>query len=691
MQSKLILAEEPSLSYPLSRTTRLSTFAPIFFYIFLTITAVAVFIPLSPTMPSRGIDPSYRFAMSQAVARHLSFGREVMFTYGPYASIGTRTYDPATDRRMMWGSFLLAVSYITAVLFLAHGQKRYLILLLLLFFATFGVGELLLLSYPFLLVLCVLKQTNSDDLDKGRALNWRQLLAVVVMWSTLGLLPLVKGIVLLPFAASVVIPSALLMYRARFRQALLLLLTPIAASLAFWIIAGQSLGDFSGFLRGTILLTSGTTEALATSWSVLPGMVGDGLVIVFLVVSGLILLSVSRSSRLTTTSKWALGLLCAVFLLVSFKHGFVAVMNVSGAFAALTVYILIIGFLCMDRYLVWSLSIVMVITAATSPIHDPVLVKEVHERFGVGAAWTGGEGRSDILAFCLERATAAYSRNTFKRTWSTYSEAGKGLYSRVIQSNDLDNQFAEAKSSIRNDYALPALKGTVDIYEYDQSVLLATDNTWNPRPVIQSLAAYNSALASLDEQHLRGRDAPDWVLFDLQTIDGHLPSLDDGLSWPALLDNYTFISYDGQFVFMRKNRFIHPNSSYDDVSTKTYKTGATVVLPKTDGLLFAEVDLKPTLAGRLLIALFTPPQLHIVLGLENGKTRTFRVVSEMMRTGVLLSPLVSNTGEFASLMARSKHPQDEDRVRTISIAPSYGGSVYWSGTYELTLKRYVGE
>jgi hypothetical protein len=107
--------------------------------------------------------------------------------------------------------------------------------------------------------------------------------------------------------------------------------------------------------------------------------------------------------------------------------------------------------------------------------------------------------------------------------------------------------------------------------------------------------------------------------------------------------------------------------------------------------VFAEVDLKPTLAGRLLIALFTPPQLHIVLGLENGKTRTFRVVSEMMRTGVLLSPLVSNTGEFASLMARSKHPQDEDRVRTISIAPSYGGSVYWSGTYELTLKRYVGE
>jgi hypothetical protein len=66
---------------------------------------------------------------------------------------------------------------------------------------------------------------------------------------------------------------------------------------------------------------------------------------------------------------------------------------------------------------------------------------------------------------------------------------------------------------------------------------------------------------------------------DLQSVDGRLPSLDDGLSWPALLDNYTFTSYDGQFVLMRRNRFIHPSSSYDDVSTKRYKTGATVVLP----------------------------------------------------------------------------------------------------------------
>jgi hypothetical protein len=644
---------------------------------------------LNARMPARGIDPAWQFAMNQAVARHLRFGPEIMFTYGPYASLATRTYDPATDRRMMWGSLLLGLSYMTALLFLAHRHKRHLIVTLLLFLATFGPGEALFLSYPFLLVLCVLKQADTEDPYQGTALNWRRVAAVLVMWSTLGLLPLVKVSFLLPFAAAVAIPPALLAYRRHFWQALLLFSTPIAAILAFWVIAGQSLYDIPAFLRGTLSQTSGYTEAMSTAWSVLPRMVGSGLVLSSLVISALVLVSVSRSTRLTVASKWALGILCGVFFLVALKHGFVIVMSVSGTFATLAVFALIMGFLYVDRYLVWALSIAILITAATSIIRDPVLIKQVHGKFGVGVAWTGGQTRGDILAFCLQRAREAYERTTYKSTLNTYTGAWKGLYSRV--NNDLENQFVAAKANINHDYPLPVLKGTTDLYDDDQSVLLASGNAWNPRPVIQSYSAYTPALASLDEQHLRRQDAPDWVLFDLQTIDERLPSLDDGLSWPAFLDNYTFVSYDGHFVLMRKNHFIRPQSRYDDISTGTYQSGTTVSLPQTDGLLFAEVELKPTLAGRLLIALYAPPQVHITLDLENGKTRTFRVIPNMMKTVVLLSPLVSNTAEFASLVAGSGHLLDEERVRTISIAPSYGGSLFWSGKYELTLKKYTGK
>jgi hypothetical protein len=249
----------------------------------------------------------------------------------------------------------------------------------------------------------------------------------------------------------------------------------------------------------------------------------------------------------------------------------------------------------------------------------------------------------------------------------------------------------KAEASIRDAYAVPPLNGTVDIYEVDQSFLLASKNEWNPRPIIQSYSAYTPYLAKLNEQHLRGANAPNWLLIDLQTIDDRLPSLDDGSSWPALVDNYAFVSYNGQFVLMRRNQVTRQNSSYDNVYEKSYKTGSTVTLPDTDGLMFAEVDLNPTIAGKVLIALFNPPQLHIVLGLANGKTKTYRVVSEMMKTEFLLSPLVSDTNEFASLMTGSSNVLEEDRVQTISIAPSYGGSMFWSDTYELKVKRYRGD
>jgi hypothetical protein len=690
MQSEQVLIEAPSLSHAVSGASWKSRVFRVGLYAVLAITAMAVFIPLNPRMPGRGIDPSYSFAMNEAVARHMSFGKDIVFTYGPYAAVGTHSYDPATDSRMMGCSLLVAVSYLTAALYLVRGRRRYLILILLLFLATFGNGEILLLSYPWLLALCVVKAAEATETGEKALLHWRQTLAALVMWSALGLLPLVKGSLLVPFAASLAIPAARLLYCARFGQALLLMLTPTAAMLGFWLMADQSLGNFAAYLHGISLLTSGYTEAMSTPWSALPSIAGVGLVAAYLGLAALVFVSLGRANRLSVPSRLALGAVCALFLLVAFKHGFVIVMNVSGAFASVAIFVLILGFLYLDKKLVWTLAIATTLTATTSIIRDPVLVKEVHDRFGVGAAWTGGQNRGDILAFCLERAADAFTRTTYKTTWNTYADAWQGLATRLLQKGALEQRFAQSETNIRNYYSLPTLKGSADIYECDQSLLLASGNTWNPRPVLQGYSVYTPELARLDEEHLRGGQAPEWIWFDLQTIDARLPSLDDGMSWPALLDNYNFTSFDGRFVLLHNNQAARHASNYADMETSRHKAVETVSLPDTDGLLFAEVVMKPTLAGHVATELFNPPELRMTVGLENGETKSFRVVSKMMETEFLLSPLINDTGEFASLMNRDMRAKAGVRVRTISITPSYGGSLYWRREYELTVKRYVG-
>jgi hypothetical protein len=318
---------------------------------------------------------------------------------------------------------------------------------------------------------------------------------------------------------------------------------------------------------------------------------------------------------------------------------------------------------------------------------DPVLVKEVRESFGRGTITDAGH-RGQVISFMATKAIGTLYRITYQSARNTYATSWEGLRLRLRGSNALEDQFAKAMANIRSEYAIPAISGTGDIYTYDQAILLASGNSWNPRPTLQSYTAYLPALATINEQHLRGPHAPDWILYDLWALDERLPSIEDGLSWPALLDNYTVSSFDGQFVFMRKNQVIRATSNLSVIYQQNQLVGSTVVLPEASAPLFAEVDLKPTLVGRLLLALYKPPQLSMALKLKDGETRTYRVISNMMVTGFFVSPFVYSTEDFESLAVGDRRFLEDRKVVSISIVPSFGGTVFWSPNYLLTLETY---
>ena len=633
------------------------------------------------------LDQSWTFALNAAVGKRLRFGKDIIFTFGPYASIWTRFFHPATDRRMILGSLLLGLSYAIGLLYLAAGRQPYSILILLLVCATFPSPDGLLLSYPFVLVTCAVKFANSDSPERRRALNWWQLQLVAFTFSALGLVPLIKGSLVLPAVVSLGVLCILLLLRLPVRQALPLLCVPVAATGIFWMVAGQALSDLPAFVRATMWLTSGYTEAMATPWIAWPVTIGRAFVITYLAASAVIYLSTLRSTRLPRWSKWLLCFFYTPFLLVAFKHGFVRTDHAPIAFTAILVFTLIISSLYADRYLLGSLVILLLLVLGIYFRLDPVLVGEVRASFGIGTASSIGH-RSDIINFVRKRAMRTLARVTYKSTFNTYTTAWDGLSLRRTDRNDLQQRYDTALANLRKEYAVPALNGTADIYSYEQALLLASNTEWNPRPVFQSYSAYTPVLARINEQHLRDTTAPDWILFDLMTFDERLPSLDDGVSWLALLDNYRVSSFDGQFVLMLKKEAIKPNGDLEVISEGKQLIGSKVTLPQADGPLYAEVDLMPTLAGRLLTQLFKPPQLNIMLNLRNGTSRTYRVVSNMMVTGFVVSPLVCNTSQFASLATGDRQFEDEQKVDSISIAPSYGGSVFWASTYTLTLKTY---
>jgi len=65
---------------------------------------------LAPGMPYPSQDSEWALALSQAVADRLVFGRDVLFTLGPWGPVYTGQYHPGTDSMMLAGGTVVALA-----------------------------------------------------------------------------------------------------------------------------------------------------------------------------------------------------------------------------------------------------------------------------------------------------------------------------------------------------------------------------------------------------------------------------------------------------------------------------------------------------------------------------------------------------------------------------------------------------
>jgi hypothetical protein len=87
------------------------------------IVAALFLIPFAPSMPHAGLDPSWVYGVNEAVAQGRVFGRDLIFTFGPLASVYSDNFNPATDRIMMIGITVYALGFCAAFALLAHPRR----------------------------------------------------------------------------------------------------------------------------------------------------------------------------------------------------------------------------------------------------------------------------------------------------------------------------------------------------------------------------------------------------------------------------------------------------------------------------------------------------------------------------------------------------------------------------------------
>lgn len=605
----------------------------------LFISALVAFVPVSPKLPTTSLDGSWAFGLNQAVAQGLAFGRDIIFTLGPYAAIYTKCYHPATELMMLAGSLYLACSYCYCLRYLLKDASwiwslGYMLVLV----ALVCSSDSLFFSYALIAGLACCKMVLDESFTH------KNYVSLVLFLAPFGLLALIKGTFLIECFCTTLICSLFFIADKKYFAAFLSCIFVLISTCIFWLVCGQSLIYLPNYLSANITMAASFSQAMSDNFSYLEmALYGLNSLLFLLVIGGAgnPLRPGERRTMSVPNSllRFATLILYAVFLFISFKSGFTrhyghaVIAGTSLLFAAL-----ILPFCIKSRLLI------------------PLVIYTLGTSYFI-------ESQNGI-AFLVNAP-------------ANYSSFWHGLTNWFKDPLWMQRDYQLALSYLKNQANIPLLPGTTDIYSANQTHLIASGNVWSPRPIFQSYSVFTAAFAQANRHHLETKQSPDSIFFNLQAIDNRFPSLEDGASWPILLSHYHIAKMYDQFLLLQKSKLAKIQQK--KLIKERHVLGELVQLPANNSLVYVSMDIKPSFFGTIASILLAPATIAINLELTNGSKTSYKLIPSMARSKFLLSPLVENTQDFALLFNEAS--LSSKQVRSFSISTL--GDWQWVKDYEL--------
>ncbi len=558
---------------------------------------------------SFGTDPSHQWVLTWAVSEGMKFGSEIIFTYGPLGTILRRQYTPESVSILFPYAFVfwtLAIIFLWRAFDTASSSliwKGICFLGLPLLFYLFRSPDpfSIFILYSFLLRFVL----------GGPLPRWEQMLfhlwAAILVWTkvSLGLGVFFTELCIL----------GLMMLRRGFDFSILVF--PLSVLLIGFSVNHSPVDLILYFQKG-LEISTGFSAAMSIWGSPLDFLAG-------LVLLGLITLIPFSRRDVRGSVVEAIAFLCSsgflIFLI--WKQSFVRhdahALTVTG-FALFALPFLgahIIPAVKINRWFKWVTTAGIIVAAVGFHSH---LLKV----YNAPSLWN----------FAKNLPAFADSKN-FNNLWS------------MTLSWDLAEQrYHQQRSQLAKKVPLTDFKGTVDLYEVHQGMVLANELDYHPRPIFQSYSAYTPKLVELNRNHLL-YNPPSRVYTLIDRVDNRFPMLDDGLSFPEIWANYQYKNMISNHDFW--DRVESEESGFylkEKVLDANIGMGEWLELPKLGHLpLWVEMHFSETLAGKVQKSLIKSPEIQMTYLLDNGNDQTARIIPGIARMGFLLNPYVLKIDE----------------------------------------------
>ncbi len=412
-----------------------------------------------------------------------------------------------------------------------------------------------------------------------------------------------------------------------------------ASVVAWWLLAGQQPGNLVTWLLASADLSSGYSDAMSKGfWKPY-----DVKTVTAMYVAAATLVAAGLLSRGPKLERLLLTLLAGGVAIVNLKHAFGG-NQIEQSVIMVAIAALLIGF--------------------------------------VGAAWARGAAAASVLACSVVLAWTSFQPSHLALGIGWARDHAIAMAQTLRGDYDYDAKgAARLREQIRRLADLPeGLTGTADVYPRKTGVVLAEPGlTYGPRPAYLSLNAHTEKLEEQNAAFLRSARAPDLILFELKAeehVNDRFPSTDDGLSWPEIWSRYR-LKATGHFLVYERRQDPLP-FSFRPIRTTRAAFGDVVEIDPAVRT-WVKIDIRRTLLGNLVGALYKVPQIMINMVYDDGLPVSYQIVPALGRAGFLLSPTVTTTAEFAAIGGR--------RVKTIRMSVEGGEGWAYQQDFALELSE----
>jgi len=611
--------------------------------------AVTVFRPFITAVPQVGLDASWIAALGEAADRHLRWGVDVAFPYGPASTLVTHYGNAA------YLSLTLPLVLMTCLLFgacavmlvpadddgLSSGPGTTLAMVAALGLVASSAADFIdsvVLVLPLLPVLLVLGPARAR-----RGATW----LAIAMAAVIGAVGMAKiGFPVAALPPFLVADAALLLGR----RPPILTVPFLAGFFAGDLAYGQSLADLPAFLRLQAQVVAGYSDAMAFRGS-------NGEILAFAFSAGLLLaLAVAAGRAAPGRSRLALPLATALTVIMLLKAGFVRQdLHTTIAWSGLALVGVLLAWTVLHtwrRDAAWAvLACATVGGIVLSSSADPGASRTTRVTRALAVEW------DRLVSEPTGQLTAAWS--LLRHPWASAAA--------------LDDAKAQRWQELRELFPLPHLDGSIDVIPSIQSRVLASGLDYRPRPSFQEYATYTPELLAANRVFIQGPRAPDRIIFGQEpgygslTIDHRYPNFAEGALWPDLMRLYSPECSFESFLVLRR-RAVPSALRLGDLrhATAGFDEAVPVSTAPFASATFAKIAVRYTLLGRIAALLFRPVSLRITVTFADGQQQSYRFIPGIGAAGFVVSPMVDDAAAFLRL-AQGQEPPVVRRVAAFEI------------------------